>query len=40
MCNTYVAEKFVNQDTSGSLIYGVLNNPVYNEYFYVHNTAS
>lgn len=36
---TYVAEKFVNQDTSGSLIYGVLNNPVYNEYFYVHNTV-
>ena len=36
---TYVAEKFVNQDTSGSLIYGVLNNSVYNEYFYVRNTV-
>lgn len=36
---TYMAEKFVNQDTSGSLIYGVLNNPVYNEYFYVRNTV-
>ncbi len=36
---TYVAEKFVNRDTSGSLIYGVLNDPVYNEYFYVRNTV-
>ena len=36
---TYMAEKFVNRDTSGSLIYGVLNDPVYNEYFYVRNTV-
>ena len=36
---TYMAEKFVNRDTSGSLIYGVLNDPVYDEYFYVRNTV-
>ena len=36
---TYMAEKFVNQDTDGSVVYSVLNSPVYDEYLYVRNTV-
>lgn len=36
---TYMAEKFVNQDTDGSLVYNVLNDPCYDEYIYVRNTT-
>lgn len=36
---TYMAEKFVNQDAEGRLMYNILNNPVYDEYIYVRNTT-
>lgn len=36
---TYMAEKFVNQDTDGSLIYNILNEPAYDEYIYISNTT-
>ncbi len=36
---TYMAEKFVNQDTDGSLIYSVLSSPIYDECFYVRSTT-
>ena len=34
----YMAEKFVNQDTEGALIYNILSSPVYNECIYVQST--
>lgn len=34
-----MAEKFVNEDIEGKLVYSILNSPVYDEYIYVRNTT-